>query len=182
MPIREFTYVWTGAGSAPKNTILHGAVEGELLGLPLAWRGLMEARKAGLAAPMTGRFESEVRVIDETTGALIGTEALTESYISTFTGTDPLPDATQGLLRFRTGLIRNGRRVQGRAFIPGIVRLASVAGNNGDAAAWTNDAAALPLSPLVVWSRPGPAGAGVAAQVTSVDCWTEFAVLRRRRA
>ena len=95
---------------------------------------------------------------------------------------DPLPYATQGLMRLFTPSFINGRQVRGRAFIPGGVESAStgavpVAGYltavNTAGTALLGGAA----PQLAVWSRKNAAASAVA----SVSTWSQWAVLRSRR-
>lgn len=110
-------------------------------------------------------------------------------------GNAPLPKATQGLLRLRTGGFVAGRRVNGRVFIPALANDAQLGGVPSTAFLTTVAGAAEDLrtdlaataSEWVVWSRPkdaddsGPARAGSAHLIESVSVWTQFAVLRSRR-
>ena len=95
---------------------------------------------------------------------------------------DPLPYATQGLMRLFTPSFINGRQIRGRAFIPGAVEAAStgavpIAGYltavNSAGGALLGGAA----PQLAVWSRTHAAASAVA----SVSTWSQWAVLRSRR-
>lgn len=98
---------------------------------------------------------------------------------------EQMSDATQVLVRWKTGLIANGRFLQGRTFLPGVAVSAAVAGNLGDGARTTVLTAAQNLVDddvqLSVWHRPVAKAGGVLTTVLATDVWREFAVLRRRR-
>lgn len=128
------------------------------------------------------------RVIDDATGTLVGDwndgTARTGAGTVSTSGT---PDATQVLLRWRGTAVINGRRIQGRTFIPGLGG-SNVAGGNlspGAQGIIQNALTTYANTGLqhLLWHRPvngaggsshgfGPAGASV---------WPELAVLRRRR-
>lgn len=175
--IRQYTFSWGGRGHTPKYAILHAKADTPVLQFPTAWRTMIDARKQGIAVQEMA-FLPEVRLVDDVTGALVGTENMTPPAPVVGTGgPDPLPDASQVLLRFNTGSIANGRRIKGRCFIPGVTRDAAVLGNNADVVAWRTAGVGLVGSGLVVWSRT----AQLHAEVNAVDCWAEFATQRRRR-
>lgn len=91
--------------------------------------------------------------------------------------------ATQGLLRLGTGQIVNGRRLEGKLFLPAVPQ-GSLAPSGQPTSAYQEayeTAAGLlvdaPSVSWVVWSRAGQ----VFHPVTSASLWAEFAVLRSRR-
>lgn len=127
--------------------------------------------------------EGEIEEWDAATGTITGVDN-TDPYTATGTATgDPLPPATQGLIRWRTGFYTSGRELRGRTFIPGMTE-----GNNGsdgkpasgvrvvlgNAANSLRSGASHQLS---VYSRTH----ATAAPVTSSSVWTEWAQLRSRR-
>lgn len=145
---------------------------------------------------LVGAVTSEVALIDETDGSLLLIEAAPLTAID-FTGTGEVAAlATQGLMRWRTSTIIDGREIRGRTFIPAVPEAFSVAGRPNASYITTLNGAAQglgddPDSVLVVWRRPREADPeadppvtarpGNFGIVTAVSAWTEFAVLRSRR-
>ena len=124
--------------------------------------------------------------VSDSTGSLVDLWSETSTKSGTGTGTgEPVADAVQALLRFKTQTLRAGRFIQGRCFIPGVSTSQQDGGNLTGAAVSAFGAAANTLASgsagLMVWSRPRGAIPGVAANATAGTCWNEFAVLRRRR-
>lgn len=126
------------------------------------------------------------RVLDDATGGITAawTETTGHSGVGGQAG-EQAADATQVLVRWKTGEISGRRFIQGRTFLPGVAVAAMDDGNLTSGARTTVLTAANNLvasgANLVVWHRPVSLSGGVAASVTATDVWTEFAVLRRRR-
>lgn len=128
----------------------------------------------------------EGRILDPVTGNLTGFWSSPNAVGAQMAGAGaPSPDASQALVRWRTGNIVGNRVVQGRMFIPQIVQDRVVGGNLAPAAVSEISVAAATLAAnaadLVIWSRPTPERPGEMSSVTSSSVWTEMAVLRRRR-
>lgn len=94
-------------------------------------------------------------------------------------------NASQVLLRWKTGQIVGSRFLQGRTFVPG---LASGALSQGEipsviAGVFANAASGLILSDVGfgIWHRPKGGAGGAFWPAQSVSVWNEVAVLRRRR-
>lgn len=131
----------------------------------------------------TWEIESEVEVINSSTGALVGVDPIGggASGAGEATG-NPLPLATQGLIRWNTGQINAGRRFYGRTFIPGMTE------NYNETGVPVPDAiTAMAAAATAILSAPdasfviyGPKHHFFAA-VTSGTPWAEWAVLRSRR-
>lgn len=127
------------------------------------------------------------REVNPTTGQLIG--AWTSATLPIVTGTNSgqaVPDTSQLLIRWTTGIVVNGRFVQGRSYIPGLTVGAISGGNvlpatgtSWDTALATFVGANLGFS---IWHRPVNGAGGQAVPVTAGQTWNEWAVLRRRRA
>jgi hypothetical protein len=127
------------------------------------------------------------RELDDATGTLTG--SWSEGSAKTGTGANGGPqvaDATQGLIQWRTGTIVNGRFVRGRTFVPCIASSQEIGGNLASASVTALQSAANALIAagvgLKVWHRPIAGSGGSAPAVGTASIWTEFAVLRRRRA
>lgn len=132
---------------------------------------------------LTATVESEVLLIESTTGDAVGADAGAGnlSYTGQSTG-DLLPLATQVLVRLGTGQFVNGRRVGGRVNVPGITEPSSTAGRPNADLLDAAEAAFTPMTtgleaPWVVWSRKN----GTIHPVVNVSTWGEFSVLRSRR-
>lgn len=133
---------------------------------------------------MTGLAWSTLPAVDVLTaaGVLTGQHGVTP-----VTGGGALsgilaPPATQGLVRWSTGVYVGGRQIRGRTFIPGI-NTTSISGGapTGGLVTATNSAAAALIADananLCIWSRKN----ATMAAVTAGGLWTSFAVLRSRR-
>jgi hypothetical protein len=139
----------------------------------------------------------EVVVFEDTTGEA---QSFTTVAGATKTGSDvnaALPPATQGLIRWATAGVVNGRRVQGRTFVPGPTESYSSTSGRVEAGYLTAMANAIIAligganSVPVVWSRPVTADpgadppvagrAGSSHVITGGSGWGDWAVLRGRR-
>lgn len=127
--------------------------------------------------------EAEVELVDASTGAITGIES-TDPYSASGTGSgDPLPPATQGLVRWRTGAFVNGREVRGRTFLPGMLESLNDSAGRPNSGALTviNNAAGNLIgdadSELVIFSRTR----ALQATVVSGQAWSQWAQLRSRR-
>nr|CRY97446.1 hypothetical protein [uncultured prokaryote] len=196
----ELTTKWTAAGSPGGLSVMYFDPE---LATPAEQRDALsaawEAARPKFASSTTWSVANNGRIIDSVTGGLTGTWAEGSTTVTAGQGTGtPVSNSSMGLLRAATVIIHNGRRVKGRTFLPGLNTNILSSGQiiPGDAAViasgFDNDfiASAFP----VVWSRPSPAlpvsekypegrpaRPGLAVPVASYSCWTELAVLRRRR-
>lgn len=137
----------------------------------------------------TINVQGAVDILNPATGALVGGLAPTAPATVTGTGGTALPFATAGLLVHNTGIIINGRRLQGRTFISPMSTTVNNAGSLGPSQVTTiTNAANVMISGTtssypVVWHRPklpGPLG-GLAIATLSYTTRTPFAVLRSRR-
>lgn len=124
----------------------------------------------------------EIELLDEASLKVVGVES-TDAVSSTGQfNTDPLPPATQGLVRWRTGVYIDGREIRGRTFLPGMLEsnntngapVASLVTNFTTAA--QNLIGASGSTPVVI-SR---ANSAFAAMVTA-NAWSKWAQLRSRR-
>lgn len=127
-------------------------------------------------------IEQDVEVIDDTNGQI-------QSVVTTTGGTgngaltdDLLPPATQGLIRWRTGVFVGGREIRGKTFVPAMTESSSNAGQIAGVVQTGLQNAANTLvgtanANLAVWSRKN----GVSEDVVSGSVWNQFAVLRSRR-
>lgn len=158
-------------------------------------RDMVEAASdfwAGVAADLhvgnTATTSDVVTNIDETDGSVVsivttagGPIAVNFSLVG-----EPLPRATQAMVRWATTGVVNNRAVKGRTFIPAVTEGRSDTGRpNAELVADIDGSAealiANALTQLVIWSRPAPSRPGSQHTVLSSSVWSEFAVLRSRR-
>lgn len=96
--------------------------------------------------------------------------------------------ATQAIIGFGTNVVRNGRRVQGRTFIPGVPsnliaggRFTSGGQNGFQLSAQGTLGALGGIAQHVVWSRPTLTSPGLTALVNTYTVPAYLGVLRSRR-
>jgi hypothetical protein len=150
-----------------------------------AWWGTVDSL---IVNDVSWATEGDVALVDEVTGEITGFESATVQSGTGASASDALPWVVQGLIRWRTAAVVNGRGVRGRNFIPG---LSEGVNDNGVVAAVnkaTVDAAAATLagdidSSMVIWHRPNEEEStpGSAHTVIVGTMWTSFAELRTRR-
>lgn len=124
--------------------------------------------------------------VDDASGALVDSWADATAQTGTGAGgTEPVADATQILVRWKTPTILGGRFVQGRTYIPGCASSNEV---NGNVVTATSSAIAGFANTLIgsgagllVWHRPISGSGGLGCVPETATVWSEFAVLRRRR-
>lgn len=127
------------------------------------------------------QVDPEVLSINVATGTTLGSFAVSEAAITGADSNDAVPNASMGLVRWRTGVYVSGREIRGRTFIPGITEQSVDAnGNLSSTAISAIDAGSNLMAAgtdLCVYSPTR----GSAAEVTTASTWSEFAVLRSRR-
>lgn len=147
-----------------------------------------------ISSTITATPMNEVVAFEDTTGEAVSfTPSNGIGNTGDAVGT-PLPPATQGMIKWPTGAVVGGRRLQGRTFIPGPTEDHSEGSGVPNAAyvaalATAGDALLNGVnSTPVVWSRPKidpETGAvirpGSYAEITDAVGWTKWAVLRGRR-
>lgn len=126
--------------------------------------------------------ESEVASVDIATGQVTGLTPVTAIVWAGTVSGQPLPPASQGLIRWRTGTFVGGREIRGRTFLPGPTEEHNLTGvPNSDYITVANNAAAALIAAsgteLMTYSRKN----SDAAPVVSGSCWNQWAVLRSRR-
>lgn len=181
--------LWGGVAGSPYYTNMYYLTDAGGAGMQDscdAWTDLIDAFSTSLGTSMTVAIYPDVPLIDSATGILTGATTVSGAVVDPDGGTDLLPPATQGLLRWQTAAVVAGRRLRGRTFLPGMtegdtnaggsVLPALVSSMNGYLSATFLPAVAA-AAPLVVY---GPTHHAF-SEVTSGNMWTEFAVLRSRR-
>lgn len=188
----RFRVLWTGGMTGPgvstfyfDDDLTSGNVTAARSALNTFWTSVSLYQSTAA----TYSYAAEAEEIDISTGHVVSSLPIgSGSSPGSATG-DLLPPATQGLIRWRTGVyITSGgaspraKEVRGRTFVPAITEGNSTSGVpsttmigafNSAAAALIADAS----THLCVYSRANAA----TATVTSGSAWNQFATLRSRR-
>lgn len=181
------TTEWTGTLPGVPYFSTHyfaGDTAGEADAAAAAVVSLWQEVDTVVSTGLTWTVPTEVEFVDEATGAITGVEAVAGGTGAGQNGSDPLPMATQGLLRWRTGVFVSGRELRGRTFIPGPTEpnnLLGVPDPNYKGV----------LGPAGVNFLTAAAGGGglvvyspthaQAATVQSSSVWNKWSILRSRR-
>jgi hypothetical protein len=190
---------WGGFNGSPGYSVFHmkdfeagGSQEAFAQGGADRVRAFFESFKAWLAYGVNVQVLGEVEAIEETTGQLQEVYAVSQPGIVTSTASvvDRYAGAVGAVVTWRTGGIRNGRRIKGRTFL--VPLTGNAYENNGSlhadslgaintAATALRDGAGSP--DLGVYARPTGPGAtdGIWHVVTSHSTPDMSAVLRSRR-
>lgn len=169
-PWVNVTY-WSGADTAPGAIAANAAIG-------VFWNAV----RASMSTQCTFATDPIVAQMDAATGTRTANYPVTVITNPGLDAGDPLPPATQGLIRLRSGVFVAGREVRGRINVPGLTEPSSTNGRPTAGLLTTLNTAASTLngatSPdLSVWSRAH----GVTQAVTTTDTWTDFAIRRSRR-
>jgi len=126
--------------------------------------------------------EVDVEQVNPVNGQVTGLVSTTRANATGGVTGEALPVASQGLMRWRTGVFVAGREIRGRTFIPGLTELANDNGRPVAAAISGFNSAAIGLitdanSVFQIWSKAN----GQAQNVSAGSAWSEFAILRSRR-
>lgn len=185
MPREITTTLQTDAGSNFK-AVMYFQEGADTADIREAVGGFWDDVSAALASSTLWTVDHESRLLDNETGGLISLDVDSAIYQGAGDNNlDPVPDASQGLIRWATGVVVNGRFLQGRTFIPGIPGDFCSNGNLAPttvaslAASATTFIAAAPT--FGIWHRPTSGSGGAFWPATVGTCWSELAVLRRRR-
>lgn len=145
-----------------------------------AWRGLWFELQNFISNQVTISFPSEAQIVDPATGNATGVTSVDIESVTGLSADEPMPWATQGLVRLRTGVYSGGREARGRTFIPG---LTVIANNDGRPdSAFTGQTSDVSLALLQDgFSKPVVISKGVAVPVSTVTIWGDWATLRSRR-
>lgn len=179
---------WTGLAGTEYLSTFHFAASGPSLGAAQLAVDQTEVFLTSMASvivnDLTWESESEVVVIDTTTGFTTAAFATTP-FTDTGEGTgDPVPRAAMLMARWQTGVFVGSpsRRLRGRTFIPGINEVNNDAGGKPSAALQAQLQAAADAflggdPELRIYSR----AAATDHPVVSASVWDEWAILRSRR-
>lgn len=190
---------WGGFTGAPGYTVFHmrefdggGGQAGNAQAAVDKVRLFFDGIKSWLAYGVNVTVLGEVEVIEETTGQMVTVVGVTQPAIvqSTASVVDKYAAAVGAVITWRTGGVRNGRRIKGRSFM--VPLTGNAFENNGtlhaDALGSLNTAATAlrngaTTPDLGVYARPTGPGAtdGIWHVVTSHSTPDFSAVLRSRR-
>lgn len=184
---------WTGFVGAPGYSVFHArSFEADPTGEATAFRDALNlfinAIRDNLPPVVSLAIDPEIEVLEDTTGVLDDVVQLPSIAPVAGTGLAGYQGPTGAVINWRTGLIRNGRRVRGRTFIVPVSSSKFDTDGTLTAAARTDfqDAANALLGAagvqLCIYGRPTPGAAdGVNGQVISASVPDMAAVLRSRR-
>lgn len=193
---------WAGFNGAPGYSVMHfrdfntpdpgaggGTIEDASAAVARA-RSFFGGIAALLPDDVSIEPEQEVDVIEDTTGALVNSLQSTNGGTVDGTATGSYSAASGAVVNWRTGGIRNGRRIRGRTFLVPLAGSAySTTGSLLPSSQTTIATAASQLAAstgtpdLFVYARPTGPGAsdGTSSVVTGSSVPTLAAVLRSRR-
>lgn len=193
---------WAGFSGAPGFTVLHfrdfATGEGggtdpdsaQAVAAATRVRSFFDAIKANLPAAATVTIEPEVEMLEDTTGELMDTFPAGTQAVVTGTNSAAFAGPIGAVINWKTGSVRNGRRIRGRSFIvPMALGMFTTGGIVTPAAQTTLQTAANALvdntstPDLGVYARPSAplATDGRWVLATSATVPTLAAVLRSRR-
>lgn len=172
-----------GSGAAQVSTMFFSKAGGETAqDAASAVRALWQALHDVIYTGYTIKVEDQVFLIDQVSGEPTGIESVSTTAVTTTGASDPLPWATQGLMRWTTGTFIGGRQVRGRTFIPGTLESCNTLGvPNATYSSIVVPAIATFLGTTgvtpVIWSRKNHSG----WPIINGDLWSKWAELRSRR-
>jgi hypothetical protein len=186
--LREILVNWTTVAGGGFLNVLYFNDNDPIASQRQALGTMLTSMQTQLTTLTTWTVSTSGRVIDDATGTLVGD--WNDGTARTGTGTASgggTPDATLVLLRWRGTAVVNGRRIQGRTFVPGLAGSNIAAGNLAPAAQGILQNAATTYANTglqhLLWHRPvnGAGGSSHGFGPGGVSVWPELAVLRRRR-
>jgi len=184
--MREIISTWETDSATGGTTVMYFDEDISAATQVTAVNNFWIAVSSELSTAVSVQVANTGRLIAEVTGTLTGVWSGGVSQNITGDATAPvINDASQVLVRWRTGDIVGGRFVQGRTFIPGLAVDRLLNGNLSDDSRNQFLTSALALAAgvngMVVWSRPTVDRPGSANPVVGATVWDELAVLRSRR-
>jgi hypothetical protein len=161
-----------------------GSTGGEADAANAATATFLAAIEDAVSGTLSWTINTEAEFVDPVTGQVTGVETTPGGTGVGDAAGDMLSPASQGLLRWRTGIFANGKEIRGRTFIPGPTETVNLEGHPSDGYfPVVNEAASALITGsagaggLCIWSRTN----GETALVISGSCWNQWAVLRSRR-
>jgi len=186
MPMYRFSSVMTGVAGAPYYNSLY-VIDTSSLNVDAAaeavhdfWDSLLEFSDDALIWTL----DTDVQIVDPVTGQITGAETVTSQVTGGQNTGTPLPVATQGLMRFTTGVYEGGRQLRGRLFIPALTVGAGTTTPSGpNIVSWNNAWETFRTDLLaangehVIYSRTYH----TEHVVRGASAWNQYAVQRSRR-
>lgn len=183
---REILTEWSTPSGSDHRTVMFFDPVGNVASQRAALKAFYDTIKSQLDNGVNWTIQTSGRELDDATGALTGvwSESTPAAGVGVVNG-EPVADATQVVMQWRTSNIVNGRFLQGRSYIPGLSSTHLSDGNVSSTviSAWTAAGQTLMAvaSGLQIWHRPVAGSGGVAHDVDQASVWSELGVLRRRR-
>lgn len=165
MSLWQVRVTWSGPSSPLISTFYGDSGGGTAAQAASAVSGFMASLDDNLNSAYTWALDTDVREINEATGALLGITPVTAAGATAGSG-GTLIDLLQGLIVWRTTDVVDGRLLRGRTFVPGIEEERNAAGGipvSSFRDAVSGAAATLIASPTFspqVWHRPVYTGKG----------------------
>lgn len=184
--MREIVTDWVIGSGGGKVSVMYFddsiSVATQRTALETFWIGV----QARLSNETQWAIRTSGRELNAATGTLTGEWSETTGKLGAGTvAGEAVPDSSQVLVRWITGVVVDGRFLRGRTFVPGVARETVTNGNVSNVVVGEYTAEANVLAQagvgLQVWHRPTSGSGGVAHNVSGATVWTEFAVLRERR-
>lgn len=184
---------WTGFVGAPGYSVFHARTfdsnfSGGAVALVTALNGFINGIRDNLPPVVSLRIDPEVEIIEDTTGELVDVSSQVTPASVPGTGLAGYTGPTGAVINWRTGTIRNGRRMRGRTFIVPVS--SSKFESDGTLSVAARDDFQLAADALiaaegvtiVTYGRPTELGNdGIAGDVVSASVPDMAAVLRSRR-
>lgn len=184
MSVFRVRAAWTGApvNGPSVSTFFFNDAGGSAQDASDAVADFLGALDANLSNALTWTTEPEVDTLSVGSGTLEDVTAVTPATGVGGNSDTWLPTTTQGLIRWSTGVITNGRALKGRMFVPGFGENNSSAGVPGSATVSgvntiVNAFVAANTGFFSIWSRTH----GTLASVISGSMWNQWAYLSSRR-
>ena len=176
---------WQNWPGAPGYTHMFYSAGGA--GVAATTQTFFDAIKAALPTGVSIQVPGSGDILDPATGLITGSWSETTPSTVTGTGVSAYAGGAGALVSWRTGGLWRNRRVRGRTFLVPIT--SNNFDTNGSLAGSfistlqtaANALIAAAGNELVVWSRPGPHGAGAAFPVTTAIVPDLAVSLRSRR-
>ena len=176
--------IFAGPTGAPWYNNLHfvGATAADAAAAHSAVTTFWSAVDGWVTNQVTWVCEGIVAEIDLATGQQVDAHVVPQTTGAGAQSGEPMPWASQALIRLHTLIYQNGRSVRGRIYVPGLVITALASGLLDATVASALDVAAEALvddagTQLAVYSRTTAS----AVEVDAASVWNQWAVMRSRR-
>jgi hypothetical protein len=142
----------------------------------------------GAVVPTIVSWSSDgvVDLIDDATGALLGTAGLSGGFTANASGGGNYSAPVGGLIRWDTGTVLGGKRFRGRTFIVPLEAArydadGSLASGTVGVLAAAAAALLVAVPTLAVWHRPAPGGSDGEARIATFSAVPDKSVVLRSR-